>query len=292
MEPKIQICIPVFNRRHNLELCFAALENQTNKDFVIAIGDDGSTDDLKTFIDKVNQTNTFVSPIKYIYCGHHQFYRQCRARNAAAKMAEDAITHFLFLDADVLLYPDVVELYYEAIRRNPHRAILGKYWWGKAMIIMPGNIINNWQAIIEERLPRLPSAPPHGMEGKDIREDNFVRTIPDAVHNSKYDGLSVFGGNYVISRELFWKVGGYDEYFTSPTEDGDFGLTLVEKGVPISYHNGINGYHVWHPRDIEEIVNRSKIDVEYINEKHKVILDDQNCSPDEILPAIEAGGGD
>lgn len=286
----LQINIPTYNRRDNLNLCLAALQKQTDQNFQVVVGDDGSTDGTRDLILEwnlrriQNEPRALQQEIKWVWCGDHRYYKQCKARNMAVKAAENDIRAFIFLDADVLLYPNAIALYREALTKNPNRVVLGKYWWGRAMQITVEDVFTRWDDIINERLPSI-DGPLHGMEGPDIRAANFDRTTPDALHYARYDGLSVFGGNFLISRYLFNMSGGYDENISSPTEDGDFGLTLVEKGIPISYHKDIWGYHVWHPRDIETITRRSKEDVKYIDQKHGL----QGTTPDKVLPAIQKG---
>jgi len=280
----ISIVTPTYNRLRNLKLCYQALLKQSVKDFEWIISDDGSTDETKEWVHTL-PNEPFV--VKYRYIGDHNGYRQCKARNAGVAMADSNSVAYLFLDSDVLLYPEAVEEYLNAYRKEPNRVICGSYWWGSPMEITEDDIINRFEDILDEKLPLIPNAPAHGMLGKEYRVQ-FGFCDKDELRFEIGDYLALWGGNLLVPKHIFYEVAeynnkfnpkenknfycGYDEHYTSPTEDGDFGLSVAEIGYPVSFNNLINGYHVWHPRNISDIQQKSAIDVVYLNEKHKEIM--------------------
>ena len=63
---------------------------------------------------------------------------------------------------------------------------------------------------------------------------------------------------------------GYDEWYTAPVEDGDFGLSLEKCEWPVSLNKEIRGYHMWHPRNIKEITDLSAENIKYLDAKHRL----------------------
>jgi len=99
--------------------------------------------------------------------------------------------------------------------------------------------------------------------------------------------LSCWGGNLFVPKHIFLDVAkfqkkfnpdankddfcGYDEWYTAPTEDGDFGITLIKQCEwPVSLNKEIRGYHMWHPRNIKEIQDKNIPNVDYLNRKHRL----------------------
>jgi len=281
---KISIITPTYNRAEHLALCYVALEKQTIRDFEWIVVDDGSTDFTRKLITELAKKSTF--PITYVYAGDHIGYKQNRCRNLGTRLANAFSKAYLFLDSDVLLYPDTLEKYIVALEKNSKRIIIGMYWWGKPIQLDAEDVDTKWQKILNESLPEVENAEPHGMQGKDIRETSFMETNPDELHFDDGHALAAFGGNLLIPKDIFKEVAkynmaynskdnydencGYDEYYDAPVEDGDFGLNLRDLGIPVSLHNGINGYHVWHPRNISEIQEKSKENIVYLDKKHNI----------------------
>ena len=298
MKPFISIITPVYNRLHNIKRVYEALKLQTVPVDEWVIADDGSTDGVKEWV-----AEEHAFPIKYIYLGENEGYRQGRARNEGVKNASKAAEAFLFLDSDVMLYPNALELFKEAFNKNSDRVICGQYDWGVPMEFTAEDVATRWDDIVNERMPRIENAEPHGMMGTDIRNQSFEDTEPDDLHWELPFALSTFGGNILVKKEIFlkpWKtdrpskhlrlmhngnhvgmfdtakeVVGFDGRFTVGIEDGDFGLMTVAKGFPISLHKYIKGYHIWHPRDIAKIQSISQEQVPLLNAKHGLDVEEE-----------------
>lgn len=279
----VSIIIPSWNRLEHLKLVLRALEKQTDKNFEVIISDDGSTDGTKEYFADAK----YKFEVKYVWNGEHtQTYKQCRARNNGVRNASEHSIAFLFLDSDILLPKDAVAKLKKCYEKNPNRVIAGMYDWGVPMKITEDDIVNRYQDIFDEKLPSIPDAQPHGMLGQDIRNESFMRTNPDELHWDRGTYLGCFGGLLFVPRHIFLDVAkfqqkmnpkfnkddycGYDEFYTAPVEDGDFGLSLEKCGWPVSLNKEIRGYHMWHPRNISEIQKLSAENIEYLNAKHKL----------------------
>ena len=286
---KISIITPVFNRERNIALTYEALKKQSFQDFEWIIVDDGSTDKTKEIVLELQKESPF--PIKYHYIGKNNGYHQCKARNQGARLADKSSVAYMFLDSDVLLYPDVMEKYSKAYDDNFNRVVCGMYWWGSPMSITREDVQRRWGNIIEESLAPIENAKPHGMIGKDIRENSFIESEQDQLRWDEGTYLACFGGNLLVPKKIFTDVAkynmkynpelnrdefcGYDEHYDAPVEDGDFGLNLRDTKWPVTLHNGINGYHVWHPRNIQEIIDKSKENIVYLDKKHKLNVQEE-----------------
>jgi len=280
----LSVIIPAWNRLEHLRLVLRALEKQTDLNFEVVISDDGSTDGTKEYFES---HPVYKFKVNYVWNGEHtQTYKQCKARNNGVRNSSEHSSAYLFLDSDVLLEPNTIAKYKKCYKKNPNRVIAGMYDWGVPMEITENDIINHYQDIFDEKLPSIPDAQPHGMLGQDIRNESFMATEPDELHWDMGTYLGCFGGNLLVPRHIFMDTAkmqqklnpkfnkdefcGYDEWYTAPVEDGDFGLTLRACEWPVSLNKEIRGYHMWHPRNIGEIQNLSAENVKYLDEKHRL----------------------
>lgn len=279
MKSFISLITPVFNRLENIKLVYQSLLKQTIKVDEWIIADDGSTDGLENWVRNTCGQSPFH--LAYLWLGENKGYRQGRARNHGAKVANKKALAYWFIDSDVLQYPNNLKLYKEAYSKNPNRVICGEYDWGRPIKVIEKDVMENWEKVINETLPPLENASPHGMMGRDIRAKQFEEANPDDMHFERNFALSTFGGNLLVPTKIFWeewvnprdpkqRIKGFDDQFTVGIEDGDFGLMTIEKGYPVSLHNGIKGYHLYHPRDIARITQLSREQIPILDHKHGI----------------------
>ena len=244
----ISVIIPVHNRAHTISLCLQGLALQTAQDsFEVIIVDDRSTDDTLKVVTAFMRTTSLKIKVCSVY--KKEAWNASRPRNFGAKMAEQGTTHYLFLDSDVVLNPKAIEYYIEDIQVNPDRVVIGPYHWTAPMMVLPSDIEHHFDDFINNRLaPRYVNGP-LGIVGQDIRMISFNEKGADPTKTTSevFDGLSCFGGNLLVPRNLFWKSGGYDEQTLCGIEDGDFGITLWKHEAQFSYDTRAVGYHAWHP---------------------------------------------
>lgn len=96
---------PTFNRANTLPRVYDSLKNQSYKDFIWLIIDDGSTDNTKELV------NTWISEalieIRYMYKTYGGKY-------TAMELAHRSVTtkYVICLNSDDVLLPDAIETFY------------------------------------------------------------------------------------------------------------------------------------------------------------------------------------
>lgn len=246
---KISVIIPVGSgRMGNLKNTLHALELQSCTDFEVILVNDGSGDPIHEFT-KSKLDIKYVLTKKYqrlpIFDEQYTSENPVPPRNRGAMLASG--THYLFLDSDVIVNKDVVELFYEDIRENPHRSVMGLYDWLPPCRITPQLVKDGLDAIYEYipyvnkdgkddvdvklKIPKLPY--PEGGQTHNVCRDQRYVMFQESNPSDVFYGpgnmncyLGMFSGLSLSWRDTFWKSGGYWNTLTAGiVDDGSFGLT-------------------------------------------------------------------
>lgn len=266
----ITIIIPVHNRQENIKNTLTALAAQKSvsfEDFEIIVVDDQSTDSTHEKVLEFMYRHPTLR-MKFVRINKKEAWNASRPRNYGAKMAERESTHYLFVDSDVILNPDALRFYFEDIQMNPKSVFIGPYNWFPHMRIMEDDVVNRYGDIAGLLMPRLPMTGRIGIIGNDPRHNKFAEVGVTEKFNTAHDGLACFGGNLLVPRSLFWKIGGYDEGTLCGIEDGDMGLSLWEAGATFNYDARCIGYHQWHPISDDRHPPGLKAQIDRLNRKH------------------------
>src|SRR5512138_1599223 len=153
---------------------------------------------------------------RYVWHTHHGFGLS-RSRNEGAKLAKGEVLHFI--DSDILLNPKALANLWKLYQENPDRAIGGYYRYMPAMLITKSDVLTNFQAIWDEKLPRLPDAKELDKGGPDMRELKFYEGALgvnpfDYEHDVLWSPFMLLGANIVIPKHIWDITGGFDENFT------------------------------------------------------------------------------
>ena len=165
------------------------------------------------------------------------------ARNAVARhAASDAL---VFLDVDCVPAPDLVADY--AARLRPGAGLL----MGEVHYLPESSARPGWTFETLER------------DG--VVHDDRAGTLVEALERCD-DYRCFWSLNFGIHHEDFKTAGGFDERYRGyGGEDTDFGRTLAERGVPISWLRGARAYHQFHAHcmppvhHLEAIVRNAEI---------------------------------
>jgi GT2 family glycosyltransferase len=189
--PLISIIIPEYNAKDYLVRSLPAFQKSEQKDFELIVVDDNSTDDSAEYA------------LRYadVVLKMEQNSGPGKARNRGAQESQAPL--LLFLDADVLIYPDTITKVLAAFQENPDiNALFGSY----------------------------DSQPP---------EKNFFSQYKNLFHHYVHqkgspDAKTFWAGCGAVRKTDFDEVGGFSMEFTKPSiEDVELGYKLKEQGRTI-----------------------------------------------------------
>lgn len=213
---KISVIVPVYNRIENLRYLIYCLKRQIVQIDELIISDDGSSVDVKSFIEEETKNAKFS--VKYIWQEDLGF-RLSRARNNGARIAEGDF--FIFVDQDVILPFDFIEKLKSNIKENyffPFKI----YWMNEE----ERKSFNREEFEYSKLILRKE-------ELKKIKK----RTIASRIKNIKYylglkdRGSNIVGAAFGVSKKDYIRVNGSDEEYKSwGKEDDDLSWRLYKAG--------------------------------------------------------------
>jgi len=126
----ISIIIPVYNQAEHLVNCLNAIKKQTYNNYEIIVVSDGSTDNINEVMMKYK--NIFGFRLNFL----EQFNQGANAaRNHGAALAKGE--YLIFCDADIVMYPQMLELTLGTLKINPQAGfIYTSFLWGKKKFIL------------------------------------------------------------------------------------------------------------------------------------------------------------
>ena len=107
MVPKISVIIPVYNGEKYIQRCFNSINNQTFKELEIIFVNDGSSDNSKKILDKINEINSNVIVYHQVNKGPGA------ARNKGIELANGQF--ITFIDVDDCINSDMYTKMYRYI---------------------------------------------------------------------------------------------------------------------------------------------------------------------------------
>jgi hypothetical protein len=179
-------------------------------------------------------------------------------RNVGVRILQEVApetTHVWFLDSDLVLMPDSLQILEEAYAIGPQdRTLVAPYDW------LPEGLRPEQEGFWDAA----------GAVRNDPRWAMFFANAPDRVFRDDLSaGLACFSGNLVWNIDEFKRVGGFwAEIHHGRCEDGELGLRAVAMGVGISVCAEPRGWHLWHPVNTALAIERNTRDVPMLNARH------------------------
>lgn len=172
-------------------------------------------------------------------------------RNIGVRALSDHCNAVWFLDSDIIFLPITVAYLKERWEANDlERVIIGPYEWlpeGKREIDQYFYNDFRWTMFNESRWDDLNS---YSLEDLSV-------------------GLGCFGGNLVWPIAEFKRVGGFwNDLHHGRCEDGELGVRAVAEGVPITIERRARGYHLDHPTNMQQKIERNMRDVPMLDARH------------------------
>jgi glycosyltransferase involved in cell wall biosynthesis len=210
-QPDISVVIPTHNRRASVCRTLAGLADQSleSSRFEVIVVADGCSDDTAAVL----STLTLPFQLRVI---EQQGQGQGMARNVGAAAAGGTI--LVFLDDDIEPLPGMLEAYEQAHRTHPGHLILGP------------------------ATPRLPEDRSLFAQGLRNWWNDHIQSLKHPAHRFSYRDMH--SGNFSMGAGLFRKLKGFTpEFFGRSGEDYEFGIRLLNEGVPFTVAAEAAGYH-------------------------------------------------
>ena len=270
MRTKIAFIIPIYNRRENLRLVLHALSLQTDPFFSVVVSDDGSTDAPEEV------TAEYAEQMQVRFCTQeHRGYRVSRVRNNGVRACRrpQSLTHYWFIDSDVMLHRFAVENIRPFLTEYPDIVVCGRYDWLPPMHITKEDLEERWNKIIRAELPASEQPSPIQIGGREFpghrrRRDTRLNVDWNCTEPSPCTGATL-SGNLIVPCAAFHAVGGFDSKIEGQGQDCDFGKMLGREGVQMIFSEAVMGYHLYHYRDLEFCSVSVQKTIEYMTEKFK-----------------------
>lgn len=270
----ISVILPTYEQPENARCALEALRQQTLEvdKFEVLVVDDSATDVVQKAVTPI----TAIVPNGYYMRASPPRvgrFTAGRARNFGAANAMGKL--LVFIDQDVMLSPDALKRYWQAFDLHGSNVVyLGLYHWMRRIEFDHKDVRRDFRGVIDAGLNRTPT-PAYkplpmdepGILGVDFRQKDFgdIQLIVDDA------ALGCMSGNIGYPRQLFIKLGGFDEaIIRHGGEDADLGLTAKEFGAQFLLWGDIWGVHIWHPRDQKQNAEDVQFNIDYIDRKHGI----------------------
>lgn len=208
MSLEVSVIIPTFNRANMVCDCVASVLAQQGVALEVIVVDDCSPDDTGIVI-----AERFGSDHRVKYLRNDKNSFQAVSRNSGARVASGR--YLFFVDDDNLLEPNAVAEMIECFKRHPDAGLVApmaihQRTFSYNLIWTLGSNFNRWTSQPKDTFPNLPV---------------------DQLPNEPVDWNTTYSPNaFMVLREVFDKVGGFEESFVQIFEESDFGWKVVESG--------------------------------------------------------------
>lgn len=212
---KVSVIIPNWNGKHLLKICLSSLAKQTFKGFEVIVVDNGSEDESVKYIKK------YFPKVKIISLDKN--YGFTKAVNVGIKEAKG--NYLVLLNNDTEADKHYLEYLVKAAHQHPEVGFVA----AKMLNFHKRNIIDSaWDAV--DVVGHSYSV---GQGKKDGPEFNIAQYV-----------FLVTGGSSLFTREIFVKVGFFDEDYFSYMEDVDLCLRAQMLGFKGWYEPKAIIYHM------------------------------------------------
>ena len=253
---KTTIIISVYKNIKALNIILMALDTQTIKPDEIIISEDCESNEIKEFLNKVNND-------KIIHLSQEDNgWQKNKALNKAIVKASSE--YLIFIDGDVIPDRRFIEghLYHakKKIVCSGKRASLGKKYSQKVYNneITIDQIANNYmRSIIKLH-----------QDGIKHFEDGIYSPLLNKLTMSRYV-RHIIGCNFSCFKEDMLAINGFNEDYINPSEGEDVDISWRFRGLGIELKSCryiANQYHLWHKKgfgakegDINKIIMRKNI---------------------------------
>jgi len=231
--PFVSVIIPSYNREKMIGITIQSFIDQDypQEKYEIIVADNCSTDNTRAVILEWQKKSPIL--IRYVYVEQQGAHF---ARNFAAKQAKGDILYFT--DDDMIAAPELLSELVKVFKENP------------GIGTVTGKVVPKWEV-----------EPPEWIT---VLCNNFYLSLNDLGEETFVDDrdIGVFSCHQAISREAFFRAGGYNpDYFGADLlGDGETGLNIKLK--EFGYKFGYSGRSV-----TQHIIPASRMTQDYLNKR-------------------------
>ncbi len=206
--PKISVVIPTFNRAEMVCDCVASVLATGYPDLEVLVVDDCSPDDTKGAL-----ARRFPDEGRVRYLRNRANSLSAHSRNHGAQFATG--DYIYFTDDDNVVLPAIFTELLATFARHPDAGFVAPVTCnmsdGRRLVWTIGSYFNPWTS-----------------QGADVRPmPRYAEDIPADVD----DYPTHYSPNaFMVTREAFDAVGGFDEVMRMQYDESDFGYRVVESG--------------------------------------------------------------
>lgn len=205
---RISVVIPTYNRADMVVRCVDSVLAANWENIEVVVVDDCSTDATQEVLAKAFDADNRVICIK-----NERNSLSAYSRNHGASVATG--DYLLFLDDDNIVHKDIFIELMASFERNPGAGLVapisGNFSKGRLRVWTIGSYFNPWTSMPMDVRP-LPA---------------FVEDLPPNIldYPTRYSPNA-----FMVSREAFDSVGGFDEAMRIMFEESDLGYRICEVG--------------------------------------------------------------
>lgn len=226
---KISLIISIYNKYDFLYLVLKSIENQTFKNFEIILAEDC---EKKELLEKLKEwRKEFSFEIKHVFQEDIGF-RKCKILNEAIKISSERI---VIIDGDCLLHHKFLENYSKYFDKG-YEVLFGRRCEMSKVLT---------EKLLKEKRYKVNLLELILSKAKHWRECIYFPIIS----GMKKRKLKLLGSNMGFTKEIIYKINGFNEEFEAPGvgEDSDLEWRFKKIGAKyISLKYILIEYHLWH----------------------------------------------
>ena len=246
---KISVIIAVYKDYNSLKIVLESLYRQRYKDFEVIIAEDCEEIKMKELLASWKEK----LKIKHVF-QEDKGFRKNKMLNQAIKISEGE--YLIFLDGDCMVHPDFILEY--AKKMGEKNLLVGR----RVMLSKKLTESIKKYFYIPSLIKILFSKSSHKEEGIKLYS---------AFANKNVNGL--IGSNFGISRELIYKINGFDEDYEAPGIGEDDDILKKKKKMGniniLSIRNKAIQYHLEHSREGKRDLNLEIFQKKKLNENYR-----------------------
>ena len=207
---RVSIIIPIYNKKKYTQACLESIFKFGSKyEFEIIVVDNGSTDGSGEYLKGLS----VGSESKVILIQNEKNLGFAKACNQGAKMAKGE--YLLFLNNDTVVAEKWLDILVQELDTNKNMGIVGP------KLLYPDGTVQHAGVVFDKEKW------PHHIYKKEKGDAPYV--------NKKRQFQCLTAACFLVRREIFEKVGGFDEAYLNGLEDLDFCLKVCALGLGILY---------------------------------------------------------